>query len=260
MDILFAVAHPDDETVFAGGTMALLAEVGYRVHCLCATRGEGGEPGEPPLCRQGELGAVRAAELRCAVEALGVSSLSFLDFVDPEVDGEGQGRAFEADLEVLSRRLAQAVREHAIAALITHGTNGEYGHPGHRLMNLGARKALGRLRLGETVLYTFSANFPGHPRPRHANRDDPANLVIDIGPWFPAKLAAARCHRTQAALFVRRSSQEAGRAMKLEEVLTRRESFRRAWPAAEGQSDDPLSQGLRLAGLHPGAEGWQRSG
>ncbi len=49
MNILAFFAHPDDETMLCGGTLALLARAGARVHLLIATRGEGGENGEPPV-------------------------------------------------------------------------------------------------------------------------------------------------------------------------------------------------------------------
>jgi len=55
---------------------------------LCATRGEGGESGTPPVCSHAELGTVRSQELACAVEALGGGRLDFLPYIDPLV-GEG---------------------------------------------------------------------------------------------------------------------------------------------------------------------------
>lgn len=71
MQIVCFTAHPDDETVFAGGTLALLAGGEADVRVLCATRGEGGEMGEPPICLRAELGPKREGELRCAARALG---------------------------------------------------------------------------------------------------------------------------------------------------------------------------------------------
>ncbi|MDP3046330.1 MAG: PIG-L family deacetylase, partial [Chloroflexota bacterium] len=52
--VLIIVAHPDDETICAGGTMALLASRGVDVTVACSTRGEGGVSGDPPLCRTKE--------------------------------------------------------------------------------------------------------------------------------------------------------------------------------------------------------------
>jgi LmbE family N-acetylglucosaminyl deacetylase len=53
-DILALFAHPDDEVLIAGGALALLAGRGAAVHHLCATPGEGGEVGEPPLTTHGQ--------------------------------------------------------------------------------------------------------------------------------------------------------------------------------------------------------------
>ncbi len=48
MNVLAFFAHPDDETMLAGGTLALLAELGATVYYVCTTRDEGGETGELP--------------------------------------------------------------------------------------------------------------------------------------------------------------------------------------------------------------------
>lgn len=102
MNVLAFFAHPDDETMLAGGTMALLAKCGARVHYLCATRGEGGETGEPPICTRSELGRVRQQEIECAVRALGGASLAFLDYIDPTVSADGTLHAYTDDLDTLA--------------------------------------------------------------------------------------------------------------------------------------------------------------
>ncbi len=54
--VLLAIfAHPDDETFRPGGTLALLAQRGVKVHVLTLTHGEAGSCGEPPLCTPDEL-------------------------------------------------------------------------------------------------------------------------------------------------------------------------------------------------------------
>lgn len=246
MDILVFFAHPDDETILCGGTLALLAHAGHTVHYLCATRGEGGERGEPPLCERSELGAVRAAELRCAVEALGGESLAFLDYVDPEVGEDGKLHPYTTDLDTLAEQLADHVRRCHAGAVITHGSDGEYGHPAHWVTHQAARRLVDALGEAAPLLYTFSAAFAGHPRPRLANPDDPAHLVLDIAPVFEQKVAAARCHRTQNALFVRRMSQRAGRQLSIPEVLMKLESLHRAYPPLENGHlpQDALAQSL----------------
>lgn len=81
--ILVISAHPDDETLFAGGTLAMLAQKGNDVYILETTRGEGGEVGDPPLTSRENLGLFREQEVRNAAEALGVRDIFFLPFVDP---------------------------------------------------------------------------------------------------------------------------------------------------------------------------------
>jgi hypothetical protein len=61
------------------------------------------------------------------------------------------------------------------------------------------------------------------------------------------KIQAALCHRTQHALFVRRSSQEAGRKLNVPEVITTLESLRRVIPPVDGELQDPLAQMLKTA-------------
>src|SRR2546430_6323173 len=71
-------AHPDDETMLAGGTLAWAARAGLRVEILSVTRGEGGEVGEPPVTSQERLGEGREAEPRCAAQALRAAGAHFL--------------------------------------------------------------------------------------------------------------------------------------------------------------------------------------
>jgi LmbE family N-acetylglucosaminyl deacetylase len=243
MDILAAFAHPDDETRFLGGTLAMLAARGINVHILIATRGEGGEVGEPPLCSQEDLGKVRETEMRCAAEALGAASLAFLDYVDPVVAENGDLFPFKADFETLVSQLVAHIREHEATTLISHGSNGEYGHPAHQLMHQAVMAAAHKH--GSIDVYTVSALYNDHPKPRLANKDDPADFILSIQPWYSAKLEATQCHRTQHALFIRRASQAAGRKMSLAEVTSDEESLHHAWPKNLSNREDQLAQFLR---------------
>ncbi len=243
--ILAAFAHPDDETILAGGLIGMFSARGGKVHILLATRGEGGELGEPPITERSRLGFVRELELRCAAEALGAHSVTFLNYIDPEVGKDEALYPFEADLESLSQEIAAAMRATRAQALLTHGSNGEYGHPAHILMHQASKFALQSAWGTGIPLYTIAADFPDHPRPRLANQGDPAHFIVDVSPWLATKLKAAECHRTQHALFVRRSSQEAGRALALSEVLMPVESLHRAWPPAGEYGDDPVARFLR---------------
>jgi LmbE family N-acetylglucosaminyl deacetylase len=242
MNILAFFAHPDDETILAGGTLALLAQAGAQVHYLCATRGEGGETGEPPVCTIDQLGDVREKELVCAVGALGGRSLTFLDYRDPRVDPGEELCAYTDDIPMLAGQAAATMRQFGIEAVITHGSNGEYGHPAHQITHQAALVA--GLSFGEAapLLYSVAASFPDHPRPILSNADDAAHLVLDISSTLPHKEKAALCHRTQHALFMRRASEEAERPMSVPEVLMRVESLRRIYPWVKGELKDELAQ------------------
>jgi LmbE family N-acetylglucosaminyl deacetylase len=228
MKILCVTAHPDDESVFAGGTLALLARCGAEVGILCCTRGEGGEAGEPPLAARAELGAVRSNELRCAARALGCRTVDFLPFRDPDVGPDNALYAFAGSAGEVVPRMEAFFGAAKPDVVITHGSSGEYGHPAHRLAHqAGVESAR---RAGVCVLYSFSADHADHPRRQSANRNDPADFVVDISPVFEQKLAAMDCHRTQAALFVRKASADAGRPVPLRDVIRRQESFYRVFP------------------------------
>ncbi len=237
MKILCVTAHPDDESVFAGGTLALLAERGAETGILCCTRGEGGEAGEPPLAARAELGALRSDELRCAARALGCAAVDFLGFRDPDVGPDDALYAFAGSIGEVVPRMQSFFAAAKPDAVITHGSSGEYGHPGHLLAHQACLEAA-RLA-GVPALYSFHADHADHPRKRSANRNDPADFVVDITPAFERKLAAMTCHRSQGALFVRRASTEAGRPVPLRDVIARLESYRRVYPR------DPLPPGGR---------------
>jgi LmbE family N-acetylglucosaminyl deacetylase len=242
--ILTIIAHPDDETMLSGGALALLARAGAQVHYLCATRGEGGEVGEPPVSSREALGAARAREMRCAVQTLGGTGVEFLDYVDPLVGEEDELHPYTDDFDGLVAEIVQHIRFLAPEVVITHGSSGEYGHPAHKLTHKATRKAVEILdkEAGTyaPMLYTFSADFPGHPRPRLTNQDDPAHIVLDVAPALKQKAEAALCHKSQHALFVRRSSIRAGRQLTVSEVVMKVEGLHRVYPAVNGAVDDDV--------------------
>jgi len=235
--LLCLVAHPDDETILCGGTLALLSARGVAVHVAALTRGEGGEMGEPPLTDREHLGQVRESEMVCAVGKLGGKSLTFLGYVDPTVGPNDELNAPEHDPAMLSGQIIASLKQTGAQVLLTHGTNGEYGHPAHKLMHQAALIAAASLGDAAPLVYSFAASYAAHPYPRLANADDQADVVVDVSAYLEQKLAAALCHATQTALFVRRRSEQAGHTLAVREVLLTEEGFRRQWPAEPVAND-----------------------
>ncbi len=237
LSVVFVGAHPDDETILAGGTLHMLASQGHSTHVVCATRGEGGEVGEPPVVvNRDELGAVREHELRCACATLDVQQLSLLDYIDPTI-GEGEALyAFEADFDTLVRQVQRLLKEADV--VLTHGSDGEYGHPAHQLLH---QVVLAAVKANTTCLMYGMAALVPDVQDRLWNQSDPAHLALNIDPWAQVKIAAMECHASQHALFKRRR-----KLAYVRDALRRWESFHRHWPP--GEVDDKFAQVLMAAG------------
>ena len=254
MNILAFFAHPDDETMLCGGTLALLARQGATITLLCATRGEGGENGEPPVCSRDALGAVRSQELICAGQALGLAQVEFLNYIDPTVGPDNTLYPFTDDETFLTGQVLAMIQRTQAGALISHGSNGEYGHPAHQLCHRAAQAAVKALGASAPLFYTIQAAYAGHPRERLMNAADPAHLVLDCSEVLAEKTAAAVCHVTQHALFIRNTSRELGRTVTVPEVIRTEESLHRAYPPVQdgqGVEDDLAGLLLRSKAVLP---------
>jgi len=242
--ILIFFAHPDDETMFLGGTLAFLAARGVETHYLCATRGEGGEMGDPPVCAREELGKIRENELRCAVKALDGESVHFLDYQDPIVGPENELYPFSDNLEKVASEISHyisAIKPHAI---LTHGPGGEYGHPAHIQAHQAVMLALDESDYPVEIVYS----------PAWLSRDTgkfspEPGLVLDITGWKDQKLTAIQCHRSQHGLFIRKSSQRAGRKVSIPEIVKTREAVCRILPIEEIGEGDQLGVLLKEIAL-----------
>ncbi len=224
MNVLAVFAHPDDETMLAGGLLAYLAKTGFRLSYLICTRGEGGETGQPALCSQDQLGTVREAELRNAVKNLGGNQLKILDFVDPLVGEDNQLFSFTSDTPALSAMITEEIIQQDIQIVISHGSNGEYGHPGHLTVYQAVEQAV--LKISSPVYwYTIQANHPNPIKPYLVNKNDPASWLFNAEAVKSEKLAAINAHETQHALFKRRKNKEFGREVSLEEILVLEEAY-----------------------------------
>jgi LmbE family N-acetylglucosaminyl deacetylase len=117
-------AHPDDETLGAGGTLAHYAAAGVGTYVVTATRGQSGRyrDGSNHPGRQA-LGRIREAELRAAAAVLGVQEVSVLDYGDKDLD--------RADPRDVIGRLVGHLRRIRPQVVITFDPAGAYGHPDH---------------------------------------------------------------------------------------------------------------------------------
>ncbi len=242
--VLFVGAHPDDETVMAGGTLAMLSARGVTVTVLCATDGRGGEDGGVPEAATLEGRArVRERELRCATEALGVQHLILLGYVDPPIGPDETLYPFTDDEETLIGQIAAVIQQTRAQVVLTHGSDGEYGHPAHVQVH---RAVLGAVQRSapEVYVYGVAGHLPD-VEDRLWNVSDPAHLALDITPWFEAKHAAMLCHHTQHALFKRRRNLRTVR-----EAVRTLETFHRHHPPVPPGAlpDDPFASALLAAG------------
>ena len=126
--LMAVLAHPDDESLGMGGTLAKYASEGVELFLVTATRGDRGRyrgfgPDDPQHPGQSALASIRETELRAAAAALGVREVSVLDYVDQHLD-RANARQVIADIVQHIRR----VRPHVV---VTFGPDGAYGHPDH---------------------------------------------------------------------------------------------------------------------------------
>lgn len=126
--LLAILAHPDDETLGLGGTLARYASEGVETFVLTATRGQAGrykelKRGDPGHPGPEKLGAIREGELRDAARVLGVREVALLDHHD--------GRLDDADPSLVSAEIAAHVRRVRPHVAVTFAQDGGYGHPDH---------------------------------------------------------------------------------------------------------------------------------
>ncbi|HXG36116.1 MAG TPA: PIG-L family deacetylase [Dehalococcoidia bacterium] len=122
--LLAILAHPDDESLGLGGTLAKYAAEGVETYLLTATRGERGWFGDPDAYPgPEELGRIRESELLEAAGALGLKGVHFLDYHDGELHRANAGQAI--------MQIVSYIRDLRPEVIITFDPNGAYGHPDH---------------------------------------------------------------------------------------------------------------------------------
>ena len=209
--VLVVFAHPDDESLTCGGTIARLADAGVKVVLLCASRGERGSISDPSLVPDGDLAGVRTRELRDAAAILGISNVIVLDHRDGNLRWQA--------VSELHAEIVQLVEQLRPSAVITFDEDGLYWHLDH--IGVHERTYTAMLSFGADAPPLYYVTIPKGimsdvvqaARARDAGVPDasiwgivpdafgagamPATLTVDVRDWVPRKLAAIRCHRTQ---------------------------------------------------------------
>jgi LmbE family N-acetylglucosaminyl deacetylase len=126
--LMAVLAHPDDESLGVGGTLAKYAAEGVGVFLVTATRGDGGRfrgirPDDPGHPGRLALSKIRESELRAAAEVLGVCGVSVLDYQDQHLH--------RAEPREVVGRIAAEMRRVRPDVVVTFGPDGAYGHPDH---------------------------------------------------------------------------------------------------------------------------------
>jgi N-acetyl-1-D-myo-inositol-2-amino-2-deoxy-alpha-D-glucopyranoside deacetylase len=224
--LLLVHAHPDDESIGTGATMARYAAEGAQVTLVTCTLGELGEVIPPELAhlaagRENQLGEYRIGELAAACAALGVTDHRFLGgpgrWRDSGMMGEPSNddpRSFwRADTDVAAAQLALVIREVRPQVLVTYDENGFYGHPDHiqayrvarRAVSLAARPPdpgglAGPWQVARCYATAVPQTVAKEAGLRHWLPDDQVTTWVDGTAYLAAKTAALRAHATQVAV------------------------------------------------------------
>ena len=219
--VTFFHAHPDDEAILTGGTMAKLADEGHRVVLVTATRGELGLVPED-LERAGQtLSERRADELAEACRLLGVARQTYLDYHDSGMAGDATNDAPDsfaaADVGEAANALAAILVEEHSDVLVTYDEHGGYDHPDHIQVHRVGMEAAQRAGVPVVYMATMNRDFyrtvgtlaegsdmelPDGAAEGMETMGEPASRLtteVDVARWLEQKRGAMRAHASQIA-------------------------------------------------------------
>lgn len=207
--LLVLTAHPDDEVLIAGGTLAACAERSIPTSVVCLTRGENGPIARRALATRRTLGAVRAQELKDACAALGVDYVKCYRRQD--------GGLSWSDRSAIAAQVAAVIDSRRPTAVVSFGEDGLYYHPDHIATYQIARSAVRRAHHPVSLYRSvwakadmrqlsselrrrgLSENLWGlEPEDFGVEEDERADeIVTDVRRFTATKLRALQCHQTQ---------------------------------------------------------------
>ncbi len=174
LKLLAIFAHPDDESMGMGATLAKYAAESVDTHLISATRGErgwfGSEEQNPGLSA---LGQMREGELRRAIATLGMKEVHFLDYIDGDLD-----RADPAEAIV---KIVTHIRTIRPQVIVTFPPDGNYGHPDHIATSQLTSAAI---VCAADASYADAQNLPPHRVSKLYYMVDGENFINFIAPFM----------------------------------------------------------------------------
>jgi LmbE family N-acetylglucosaminyl deacetylase len=220
--LVFFHAHPDDEAIATGGSMAAAADAGHRVVLIVATGGEEGEVAEGFLGDGETLAEVRERETCAAATILGCARVHFLGYRDSGMMGEGANQHpdsfWQADVERAAAQVATILEEEDADVVTVYDRHGGYGHPdhiqvhrvGHRAAKLAATPRVFEATMNRDLIRRWSSALraAGDEIATAADADDPAmeevglpdtelTTAVDVAALIDLKRAAMAAHASQ---------------------------------------------------------------
>jgi LmbE family N-acetylglucosaminyl deacetylase len=227
--LLAVHAHPDDETITMGGTLARYAAAGVRTIVVTCTRGDLGEVRDELLQGELDVGALRERELEAATQVLGVSRLVKLGYGDSGMAGwnanQRPGAFSTVPLSQAARRIVDVIEQERPEVMVAYDETGGYGHPDHtRAHEVGVAAYdlapdpikpkwlyFVRFPLGWTRHFTEALRQAGIAAPASAATgadagpdvaevgvpDELVSTRVDIQGFVAQKAEALRCHASQ---------------------------------------------------------------
>jgi LmbE family N-acetylglucosaminyl deacetylase len=253
--LLCVLAHPDDESLGTGGTLAKYAAEGVETYVITATRGERGRFGDGAERPAADvIGTTREAELRAAAAELGVHEVTVLGYPDGGLDGVDASAA----QDVIASHL-QRIQPHVV---ITFGPDGAYGHPDHIAISQLTTAAIvraadrwqvaklyyiawsaGAWRAYEAALKKLTSTVDGVERQVIPAPDWGITTCIDTSHVWSSVWRAVQCHHTQMSVYRNLASLP----LDHHRALWGRQEFYRAFSIVNGgrARESDLFEGLR---------------
>jgi LmbE family N-acetylglucosaminyl deacetylase len=267
--LMAVLAHPDDESLGVGGTLAKYAAEGVQVSLVTATPGDSGRyrghrPGEPEHPGAAALATIREAELHAAAAELGVNDVSLLHYHDQQLD--------RADPREIVAAIAGHLRRVQPHIVLTFGPDGAYGHPDHIAISQFTAAAIVRAAdpalstdpssrpHGVSKLYyiawpestwaafqeafrTLVSTVDGVERQAVPWRDWAITTSVDTRRFWPTVWRAVSCHQSQVTAYERLKDLSPDH----HEALWGSQSFYRVFSTVNGgrTRETDLFEGLR---------------